>query len=68
MSTGITLGRELARLRAELKDYRMLTRRYSRLILLVVFSMAGKTSGVPIMESFGSFTHDIGRLWLSILT
>lgn len=68
MSTGISLGKELALLRAELKDYRLLTRRYSRLMMLVVFSVAGKTSGVPIMESFGSFAHDIGRLWLSILT
>lgn len=68
MSTGIKLGRELTLLRAELKDYRLLTRRYSRLIMLVVFSMAGKTSGVPVMESFGSFAHDIGGIWLRLLT
>lgn len=68
VSTGMAMGKELALLRAELKDYRMLTRRYSRLILVLVFSMAGKTSGVPLMESLGSAAHDIGRLWLSILT
>ncbi|KWT72363.1 hypothetical protein APY04_0157 [Hyphomicrobium sulfonivorans] len=67
-STGLALGKELSRLRAELKDYRLMQRRNNRIILLLVFSMAGKTSGVPLAESFGSFAHDVGKLWLSILT
>jgi len=67
VSTGIQLGKELALLRAELKDYRMLTRRYARIGLALVFSVVGKASGVPLMESAGRFTSELANvLWYGL--